>query len=180
MDTFELNKIAGGILATLLVMYFINAIGNIAVSPHDLDAVAYPVPEMEGAVTAAPAAAEEEGPSLAALLASADVDKGKKVAKKCVACHTFEQGGKNKIGPNLWNIVGRDMATMGGFSYSSKMTAVEGSWSFESIDNFLTNPKKYVPGNKMTFPGLKKATDRANVIAFLRSLSDSPQPLPSE
>ena len=180
MDTFELNKIAGGILTTLLVMYFINAIGNIAISPHDLDTVAYPVPEMEGAATEAPAAAEEEGPSLAALLASADVDKGKKVAKKCVACHTFEQGGKNKVGPNLWNIVGRDMATMGGFSYSSKMTAVEGAWSFDSINEFLASPKKLVPGNKMTFPGLKKPTDRANVIVFLRSLSDSPQPLPSE
>ena len=180
MDTFELNKIAGGLLATLLVLYVINGIGNIAVSPHDLDTVAYPVPEMEGAATAAPVADEVEGPTLAAMLAAADVDKGKKVAKKCVACHTFEQGGKNKIGPNLWNIVGRDMATMGGFSYSSKMTAVEGAWSFASINDFLTNPKKYMPGNKMTFPGLKKPTDRANVIVYLRTLSDSPQPLPSE
>jgi cytochrome c len=180
MDTFGLNKIAGGLLATLLVLYFINVIGNIAVSPHDLDAVAYPVPEMEGAATEAPAAAEEEGPSLAALLAAADVDKGRKAAKKCATCHTFEQGGKNKVGPNLWNIVGRDMATMGGFSYSSKMTAAEGAWGFASINDFLTSPKKFMPGNKMTFPGVKKATDRANVIAFLRTLSDSPQPLPSE
>ena len=84
------------------------------------------------------------------------------------------------MGPNLWNIVGRDMATMGGFSYSSKMTAAEGAWGFASINDYLTSPKKFMPGNKMTFPGVKKATDRANVIAFLRTLSDSPQPLPSE
>tara|TARA_A100001037_G_scaffold132442_2_gene120172 strand:- start:4734 stop:5276 length:543 start_codon:yes stop_codon:yes gene_type:complete len=180
MDTFELNKIAGGILATLLVLYVINGIGNVAVSPNDLETVAYPVPAMEGATAAASAAVEEEGPSLAALLAAADVDKGKKVFKKCAACHTPEQGGKNKVGPNLWNIVGRDMASAGGFSYSSKMSEVGGAWSFESMDAFLTSPKKYMPGNKMTFPGLKKATDRANVIAYLRTLSDSPQPLPSE
>jgi len=180
MDTFELNKIAGALLATLLVLYVINGLGNIAVSPHDLDTVAYPLPEMEGAAAAAPAAAVAEGPTLAAMLAAADVDKGKKVAKKCAACHTFDQGGKNKVGPNLWNIVGRDMATMGGFSYSSKMTEVEGAWNFTSINEFLANPKKYVPGNKMTFPGLKKPADRVNVIVYLRTLSDSPQPLPSE
>lgn len=180
MDTFEYNKIAGGILATLFVLFFINAIGNIAVRPHNLESVAYPVPELEGAATESVAAAEEKEPPLAALLAAADVEKGKKTAKKCAACHTFEQGGKNKVGPNLWNVVGRDMASTGGFKYSSSMTDAEGAWSFASINEFLTNPRKYMAGNKMTFPGLKKATDRANVIAYLHTLSDSPQPLPSE
>jgi cytochrome c len=180
MDTLELNKIAGGILATLLVLYVINSIGNVAVSPDNLETVAYPVPAMEEEAAAAPTKAEEEVPSLAALLSTADIAKGKRVFKKCAACHTPEQGGKNKVGPNLWNIVGRDIASAGGFSYSSKISEIEGMWNFESMNAFLTNPKKYIPGNKMTFPGLKKATDRANVIAYLRTLSASPQPLPSE
>ncbi len=180
MDTFEVNKIAGGVLATLLVLYVVNGVGNVAVSPRALETVAYPVPEMEDAAEEAAGPAEEEGPSLAALLAGADVERGMKVAKKCATCHTFEQGGKNKVGPNLWNVVGRDMATMGGFSYSSSMEEAEGAWSFASLDEFLTRPKKFLPGNKMTFVGLKKATDRANVIAYLRTLSDSPQPLPGE
>lgn len=180
MDTFEWNKIAGGILATMLVLYVINGLGNVAVSPRAPESVAYPVPEVEGAAAEATAAVEEELPSLAALLAAADVERGMKVSRKCVACHTFKQGGKNKVGPNLWNVVGRDMATMGGFSYSSAMKEAEGAWSFASLDEFLTRPKKFMPGNKMTFPGLKKAVDRANVIAYLRTLSDSPRPLPAE
>ena len=180
MDTFELNKIVGGCLATLMVLFFIDAIGNVAVSPHDMETVAYPVPAMEGATDQATAATEEEEPPLAALLASADADKGKKTAKKCAACHTFEEGGKKKVGPNLWNIIGRDMASSVGFSYSSALSEAEGAWGYAGLDEFLTSPKNYMPGNKMTFPGLKKAVDRANVIAFLRMLSDSPQPLPSE
>ncbi len=180
MDTFEWNKIAGGILAAMLALYVINGLGNLAVGPRAPETVAYPVPEMEGAVAEATAAAAEEVPSLAELLAAADVERGVKVARKCVACHTFEQGGKNKVGPNLWNVVGRDMATMGGFSYSSAMKGAEGAWSFASLDEFLTRPRKFMPGNKMTFPGLKKAVDRANVIAYLRTLSDSPRPLPGE
>ena len=184
MDTFEWNKIAGGILAAMLALYVINGLGNLAVDPRAPETVAYPVREMEGVAAEATAAAEgavaEEIPSLAALLAAADVERGVKVARKCVACHTFEQGGKNKVGPNLWNVVGRDMAMMEGFSYSSAMKGAEGAWSFASLDEFLTRPKKFMPGNKMTFPGLKKAVDRANVIAYLRTLSDSPRPLPDE
>ncbi len=180
MDTLVLNKIAGGILATLLVLYVINSVGIMAISPDDLETVAYPVPAMADAAAAVPITAEEEVPSLAALLATANVDKGKRVFKKCAACHTPEQGGKNKVGPNLWNIAGRDIASAGGYSYSSKISEVEGAWNFESINAFLTSPKKYMPGNKMTFPGLKKATDRANLIAYLRTLSDSPKRLPSE
>ncbi len=180
MDTFEWNKIAGGILATMLVIYVINGLGNIAVGPRAPETVAYPVPEMEDAATEATAAVVEEVPSLAALLAAADVERGMKVSRKCVTCHTFEQGGKNRIGPNLWNVVGRDMATVGGFAYSSAMKGAEGAWGFTSLDEFLTRPKNFMPGNKMTFPGLKKAVDRANVIAYLRTLSDSPRPLPGE
>ncbi len=180
MDTFEINKIAGGILATLLLLYIINGVGNVAVSPRGLQPVAYPVPAVDDAATEATAAVEEEGPSLAMLLAAADVEKGMKVAKKCAVCHTFDQGGKNKVGPNLWNVIGRAMATVGGFSYSSSMKKAEGTWSFAGLDEFLTKPRTYMPGNKMAFPGLRKPTDRANVIAYLRTLSDSPQPLPSE
>ncbi len=180
MDTLELNKIAGGIFATLLVLYVINGIGNLVVNPDNLETVAYPVPAMEDVAAAVSIKTDKEIPSLAKMLATADVDKGKRTFKKCATCHTPEQGGKNKVGPNLWNIVGRNIASAGGFSYSSKMSEAEGTWNFESINAFLISPKKYMPGNKMTFPGLKKATDRANVIAYLRTLSTSPQPLPNE
>lgn len=180
MNTFELNKIAAGILTTLLVLYVVNMIGNIVISPKDLEMVAYPLPQVEDTVLTEEAeeAEEVEVLSLASLLIDADIKKGQKVAKKCAACHTFGQGEKNKVGPNLWNIVGRDMASMDGFSYSSALSGFNGKWNYKSLNQFLTKPKEYIPGNKMSFRGLSKETDRANLIIYLRSMSESPLPLP--
>ena len=119
------------------------------------------------------------GGDLAALLTAADPAQGQTIAKKCDACHNFEKGGPNKVGPNLWDIVGAKHAHKDDYSYSDAIKGMaDKEWSYAELDEFLTTPKAYAPGTKMTFPGLKKPEDRAAVIAYLRSLSDSPKPLP--
>jgi cytochrome c len=123
---------------------------------------------------------EEKAPQpLPVLLASADAEKGAKVAKKCVSCHTFEAGGKNKIGPNLHNIVGANKRHVEGFNYSGAFQDLSGQWTYEELDAFLHKPKEFAKGTKMTFAGLKKAQDRADVILFLRQNTESPPPLPA-
>jgi cytochrome c len=124
-------------------------------------------------------AATPPGGGIADLLKSADPAAGAKVAAKCKACHGFDKGGPNKVGPNLWDIVGAKQAHLGdAFKYSDALKGLGGEWTYDALDKFLTAPKEYVPGTKMVFPGLKKPEDRAAVIAYLRSLSDSPKPLP--
>lgn len=114
---------------------------------------------------------------LATLLAAADVEKGRQTALVCTSCHSFDQG-QDRIGPSLWGIVGRKVASRGTFTYSSAFAAQTGDWTYERLDHYLTSPAKAVPGNKMGFAGLRKAEDRANVIAFLRTLSAAPVPFP--
>ena len=122
------------------------------------------------------------GPSgegtVAALLAAADAGDGKKVFKKCKACHTADKGGAHKVGPNLWDVVGRAKAGAAGYRFSGVLAGLGGAWTFADLDAFLAKPKAFAPGTKMTFNGVRKAADRAAVIAYLRSLSDSPKPLP--
>lgn len=125
-----------------------------------------------------PALAAAPQVDLATLLAAADVEKGRQTARVCTSCHTFERGGQDRTGPSLWSIVGRDVASRGTFAYSSAFAAQTGSWTYERLDRYLTSPAKAVPGNKMAFAGLRKAEDRANVIAFLSTLSASPVPFP--
>ena len=115
---------------------------------------------------------------LATLLATADVEKGRQTARVCTSCHTFDQSGQDRTGPGLWGVVGRDVASHGSFAYSSAIAAQTGSWTYERLDHYLTNPAKAVPGTKMAFAGLRRAEDRANVIAFLSTLSASPVPFP--
>ena len=112
-------------------------------------------------------------------LASADADKGKGGTKACQACHSFEKGGPNKVGPDLWDIVEREKAHAAGFDYSAGLKEKGGTWTYEDLDHFLENPKGYVKGTKMAFAGIGSPTERANVIAYLRTLSDSPKPLPA-
>ena len=115
---------------------------------------------------------------LATLLAGADAEKGRRTAQVCTSCHTFEQGGPDRIGPSLWGVVGRNVAARKTFTYSSALTAQTGSWTYDRLDRWLTNPAKAVPGTKMAFVGLHNDEDRANVIAFLSTLSASPVPFP--
>jgi cytochrome c len=130
------------------------------------------------AETAPAVAAPAPQLDLGTLLAAADAQKGRQTAQVCTSCHTFDQGGPDRIGPSLWGVVGRNVASRGSFAYSSAFRAQTGSWTYERLDHYLTNPAKAVPGNKMGFAGLRKAEDRANVIAFLSTLSTSPVPFP--
>ncbi len=178
MSSLELNKIVGAVLATGLSLMVIGTIGNALV--HVDKTVA---PETVANAAQAPAAAPTVAAaavieSATALLASADVARGKKLFKKCAACHTTADGGKNKIGPNLWNIVNAERGKKAGFGYSKPLAAMAGNWSYDSLDAFLTKPKAYIQGTKMAFSGIRKAHERAAVIAYLRGLSDSPAPLP--
>ena len=185
MNLFEINKMVGAVLATGLFVFVVNQVGDLLVSPTALEKPAYAVAvaeepaEEEGRVEAA---AEEDAPTdaptILALLGAADVEAGRKVAKKCAACHSFAKGGRNKVGPNLWDVVGGDIAGVEGYRYSKPMAALEGSWGYQELDRFLTDPKARVPGTRMLFRGLGEAGARANVILFLRSLSDSPAALP--
>ena len=115
---------------------------------------------------------------LAALLARADPERGMNVAKKCVACHTVNRGGKKKLGPNLWGVVGARQAAREGFKYSRALAGLGGAWGYAELDAYLASPKTYAPGTRMGFPGVKKPADRAALIAYLRTLADTPPPLP--
>jgi cytochrome c len=136
-----------------------------------------PVPEVEAAGGAAPA---EEAKPLGVLLASADVASGEKEHKKCTGCHSFEKGGANKQGPALWDIVERDKAAAAGFPYSEGALAQKGDkWTYENLHKFVENPKAYMPGTKMAFGGIKNQQKRADLLAYLATLSDAPKPFPA-
>ncbi|KZD08259.1 c-type cytochrome [Oceanibaculum pacificum] len=179
MSTFELNKIAAGILLGALLFMVTGTVGHMLVSPKQLQENAYKVdvPEEETATAAAPQEVKWPEP-IAPLLASADAKAGEGLVKRCAACHSFDKGGPNKVGPNLYSIVNASKAHLDGFAYSPALAEAEGDWNYESLSKFIYSPKDYVPGTKMNFAGLKKDEDRANLIAYLRSLADSPAPLP--
>lgn len=176
MDGFELNKIAGAILLA----------GVIAMLTGFVSRILIPEPHMEESIIVASGAeaeadsatAEAEPQSILPILASASVEEGQKVARKCAACHTFEQGGPNRVGPNLWNVVGAEKAHLDNYSYSTAMAEAEGEWTYEELDAFLANPRTALPGTKMAFAGLNRVEERADMIAYMRSLSDDPVPLP--
>jgi cytochrome c len=181
MSTLEVNKFIGAILVGGLVMMVTGIMGHMLVNPklHGGEGTAISGGEGGGGTPAAPAPAVIE--PVTPLLAKADPAKGKQTAMACTACHDFSKGGPNKIGPNLWGIVGSKPAEVPGFAFSDAMKAREDKpWTYEALNEFLTAPRNFVPGTKMTFAGLPKIQDRANVIAFLRTLSDNPVPPPSE
>jgi cytochrome c len=174
----ESNKILAALLSAGVLAMVAIIISGMLVSPTPLEKPAYPIEgvvESTGAGPAKPAAVEPVGP----LLAGADADKGAQIAKQCQACHTFTKGGPNMVGPNMWGVVGGPHAHKSDFAYSDAMRKFPGTWDFESINSFIANPQKYLPGTKMGFAGLKKPQERADVIAWLRLQSDSPVPLPA-
>ena len=181
MDSYTINKIAGAILGTFLLLFAISlASEQIFPEPesHVTESAKAEAPA-EGAPEAeSPAAAGEV--SLAAALAAGNADDGAKVFKKCAACHAADAAAGNKVGPNLHDLVGRKVASAAGFGYSPAMTGHGGEWTYENLDKYLTNPKEAIPGNKMAFAGLKKQADRANVILYLRANSPKAPPLPKK
>ena len=180
MASLELNKIAAGILCAGLLAMVAGKVAGVLVDPGHLEQNAYVVDT--SAVGSAMAGPAQEGPSIEpilALLATADVAKGQKTFKKCAACHTGDKGGKNKVGPNLYGVVNAGKGGKDGFSYSAALAGVGGNWDYASLNSFLTKPKAFIPGTKMNFAGFKKVGDRAAVIAYLRSLADSPATLPT-
>ena len=127
---------------------------------------------------AAPEQAAPAGDGVGTLLAAANAEAGANAARKCVACHSFEEGGAAKIGPPLWDVVGRDIAALDDFAYSDALADKEGEWDYQALDAFLAQPREWAPGTKMAFAGVAKPEERADIILYLRSLSDEPAPLP--
>lgn len=201
MDSFELNKIAGAVLAAVLIMVASSTFIEIATSQHgggEHELVGYELPKPEGSQgeaktaeagaaggeaaasggegapaegsAAAGAEAGFDAAQVAALVEAADAEKGAKLFNKCKACHSNDQGGANKVGPPLWNIVGRDKAAVEGFKYSEAMAAKGGAWDNEALAHFLHKPKEYIEGTKMIFAGFSNNDDVANMLAYLNTL----------
>lgn len=178
MNSFELNKILGAILGTCLALLALNITADALFTPPAPAKPGFEIAAAEQrAAGAKPAAAAAEEP-IEKLLASATPDRGEQVAKPCATCHTFSKGGPTKIGPNLWGVVNRPKGSAPGFAYSDAIKSKGGNWTVDDLSAFLTSPKAFAPGTKMSFAGLPKGSDRANVIAYLNTLSDNPAPLP--
>jgi len=172
------NTVAGCVLASALFAMVLGKVSNALVHPHKLEKPAIAVSD-EAPTTAVAAAPAQELPPIGPKLAGANVEAGKAIfQKQCFTCHTVDKGGPNKVGPNLWGVVGRKKGSHAGFSYSSGMEAKGGDWTYEDINHMIFKPPAFIKGTKMAFAGLPKEQERADVIAFLRTMSDSPQPLP--
>ena len=178
MDSFELNKILGAILGTCLILLALNIAAGALFAPVKPAKPGYDIAVQEHAEQAKGAAAPAPSQPIEALLASSSAEKGEAAAKKCAACHTFNKGGPNRVGPNLWNVVNRARASEAGFNYSAAMKAKSGSWSFQDLNIYLANPKAFVPGTNMSFAGLSRDSERADIINYLHTLADNPAPLP--
>jgi len=178
MSGSKFNKVFAAILLAGIIAMLCGFVAKLFVQAEAPEKNAYEieVTEVEAGGTAAPA-----GPDpILGLLAAADIAKGEGVAKACAACHDFTKGGPNRVGPNLYGIVGNHHAHSGSFAYSEAMAALKDkTWTYQELNEFLYAPAKHIKGTKMTFAGVKKTGDRADLIAWLRTLSDSPQPLPS-
>jgi cytochrome c len=181
MDSFEWNKIAGAVLATALFVMVVRIAGEAIYhveAPEKQGYIVEGVEEHPG--TGGPVKpAEEPIPDFAAVIPTANAAAGEQVATRCVQCHTWNKGGPNKIGPNLFGIIGRVRASHAGFSYSPAMQKHTGSWSYEDLYKYIHQPAKFIPGNKMAFAGVPKPQDRLNLIAFMRTWADSPAALPA-
>ncbi|WP_119390211.1 c-type cytochrome [Taklimakanibacter lacteus] len=180
MNSFEFNKIAGAVLGTALLVFGLNEARNIVYHATAPEKPGFAIEVAETGSGDAGGGTTTPTESLGTLLAKADPAKGQAQAKACLACHVFEKGGPNKTGPDLWDLVDRPIAAHEGFAYSDDMKSHSGDkWTFENLNKFISNPKGMVPKTKMTFGGIKRDQARADLLAYLRTLSDSPKPFPA-
>ena len=181
MDSFEINKIIAAVLLTALIVIGIGKFTDILFHVEKPKVSAYKVEGLE--VASINASGQEavkvvEAVDIKALLAMGDLAHGEKVFKKCTACHMIAAGGKNMIGPNLWSVIGRQAGVVSDYKYSKAMIAYGKEWTFEEMNSYLIKPQAYIKGTKMAFAGLRKEKDRASVILYMNSKSDSPKALP--
>ena len=177
MNSFEVNKVLGAVLGALLFAAGSGFVAELIYHPKPAGKAGYDLPEPEPQTAAAAPEAKVE--PIAVRLASANAEKGEAGTKACHACHNFEKGGPNKVGPDLYGVVERPKGGHAGFEYSAALKEKGGTWTYDDLDAFLTNPKAYAKGTKMAFAGIASPQDRANVIAYLRNNADSPKPLPA-
>jgi cytochrome c len=182
MNSWEFNKIAGALLGTLLFVMGINMLASALFAPTIPEKPGFEVAVADtGATAPAEEEPEEEVVPLAMLLTEAAVEDGIRSARKCSSCHVFEEGGANRVGPVMWDVVNRPKGAVDGFGYSDAMmeVAAEGQvWGYDELDGFLENPRDYMPGTSMGFAGIRSPEERASLILYLRSLSGDPAPLP--
>ena len=179
MDSFEINKIVAAVLMVALLVIGIGKLSDVIFHVEKPETPGYAV-EVEQVSTASSSktTAADEKVDISALMAMGDIASGEKIFKKCAACHSIIKGGKNAIGPALYNVVGRKVGSVEDYKYSKALAAYEKEWTLEELNGYLTKPAKWIKGTKMAFAGLRKEADRASVIKYLNENSDSPVPLP--
>jgi len=181
MDSFTLNKVAGAVLGVLILVMGVGIVSDIIFHPTIPGKPGYEIVVASAEDSTSEVEAVPEVAPISERIVEASAEEGEKVAKKCAACHDFAQGGANKVGPALWDIIGRKPGGHEGFGYSAAMVAYgeeNPEWTYDGLDHFLEAPKKYIDGTSMGFAGLRKPEDRADLIAYLRQQADSPAPLP--
>ncbi len=178
MDSYEWNKIIGWVLAAAIAVLGLSILTGFVYAPGHSETKGYVVEGVEVEAEAGAGAAEAVQP-IAAFLATANPAKGEAQFKKCAACHTINKGGANGQGPNLYGILGAKVAHLAGFAYSDAVKGHGGNWGWDELSHWIESPRKYIPGNKMSFAGISKPQDRADLLVYLNSQSDSPLPLPA-
>ena len=179
MDSFEINKVIAAVLLVALLVIGISKISNVIFHVDKPETPGYAV-EVDQVSSASVSSSEqvEKEIDIVAIMALGDAASGQKIFKKCAACHSIAKGGKNKIGPALYNVVGRKVGGVNDYKYSKALAGYEKSWTFEELNGFLLKPAKWIKGTKMAYAGLRKEKDRASVIKYLNQNSDNPLPLP--
>ena len=179
MDSFEINKIVAAILMVALLIIGIGKVSEVIfhVERPELPGYAVEIEQVASTTTSASETTEQKL-DIDALMAMGDAMSGEKIFKKCAACHSIVKGGKNKIGPALYNVVGRQVGGVIDYKYSKALAGYDKLWTFEELNGFLLKPSKWIKGTKMAYAGLRKEKDRASVIKYLNKNSDNPQPLP--